>query len=97
MYYFYTSGVLDDSVVRQIANNQSSKECKRKDCECTVETVQTPHLVLRDQLPPCQSCIQVHYSFRVHGVHESQDVADFMSRHMDEICQPNPCNTETVD
>jgi len=65
----------------------------KKDREHTVEAVQAHHIILRDQLAPCQSRIQVHYSFRVQGMHESQDVADFVSRHMDEIRQPNSCNT----
>lgn len=67
-----------------------SRNTKHKDREHTVETVQTPHLVLCDALPSCQSCIQVHYSFGVHGVHESQNVANFMSCHMYKIRQPNP-------
>lgn len=70
-------------------------ERKHKDCEQTVEPVQTPHLILCDELAPCQSCIQVHQSFGIHGVHESQDVTDFVSRHVDEIRQPNPCNRDS--
>lgn len=56
--------------------------------------MQAPHLVLRDQLAPRQGCIQVHDGLRVHGVHETQSVADFVSRHVDKIRQPNPCNTD---
>lgn len=63
-------------------------------CERTIEPVQAPHLVLRDQLAPRQGCIQVHDGLRVHGVHETQSVADFVSCHMDKIRQPNPCNTD---
>lgn len=53
--------------------------------------MQTPHLILRDQLPPRQGCVQVHDGLGIQGVHQSQNVANLMSRHMDQIRQPDPC------
>lgn len=57
----------------------------KKGRQRTVEAVQAPHLVLCDLLAPCQGRIQVHYSFWVQGMHESEDMANFVSCHMYEI------------
>lgn len=62
----------------------------------TVESVQAPHLVLCDELAPRQSCVQVHDGLRVQGVHEAQDVADLVSRYVDQVCQPHPCTYNTT-
>lgn len=51
--------------------------------------MQAPQLILRDLLAPRQSCIQVHDGLGVHGVHETQSVADLVSRHVDKISQPD--------